>query len=74
MWWWHDGWSAFGPWMLFGPVMMLIFIALCIALVFFFVRGAPAQGDRAVGILKERFARGEIDLAEFEERRRAILG
>ena len=64
------------PWMFFGPVMMLIFFAACIAVLFLMVRGLGRKpgGDGALGILKERFARGEIDQAEFEERRRVLLG
>ena len=76
--WWSDTWSAYGPmpWMLFGPIMMLIFLAVCIAIVYLVLRTAPRgqRGEQALGILKERFARGEIDQAEFEQRRRVLLG
>ena len=34
---------------------------------------SPHQGERAAAdILKRRLAKGEIDVAEFEERRRAL--
>ena len=76
--WWSDSWGAYGPmpWMYFGPIMMLIFLAVCIAVVYLVMRGASrggSRGEHAVGILKERFARGEIDQAEFEARRRVLL-
>jgi len=33
--------------------------------------GAPGE-DTALAVLRERYARGEIDAAEFEERRRTL--
>lgn len=76
MWW--NSWSAYGPapWMFFGPLMMLIFLAVCIGVVYLVMRGASrgSRGEQALGILKERFARGEIDQGEFEQRRRILLG
>jgi putative membrane protein len=37
-------------------------------------RGPSARGDRALGILEERFARGEVDAEEFAVRRRELAG
>ncbi len=72
---WHDGWGM----MMFGPLFMLLLVAGIAALVVWLVRGGhgPAQppasaGRNPVDILKDRFARGEIDKDEFEERRRIL--
>ena len=75
---WGGGW--FG--MLFGPIMMIVVIAVAVVLVVLLVRwlGAaghgspphPPSGRTPIDILKERFARGEIDKEEFEERRRLL--
>jgi putative membrane protein len=70
---WGAGWSG----MIFGPLIMLVLLG---AAVFVLVRavGGFSQGgarppDRApIDILKERFARGEIDQEEFDARRRAL--
>jgi putative membrane protein len=75
--WWSDWTGAYGPmpWMFFGPLMMFLFVLACIAVCFLVMRGARHGSDRdggAIGILKERFARGEIDEAEFEKRRRLL--
>jgi putative membrane protein len=81
---WDPSWGWFH--MVFGPLMMLVWIALLVAVVVLIVRWVGGWGGPGVGggigggprertpldILKERFARGEIDKAEFEERRRTL--
>jgi putative membrane protein len=75
-----------GGWfhMLFGFLMMILFLGIIVVLVVLGVRWlgtsehspfrhGARQGERgALDILKERLARGEIDVAEYEERRRAL--
>jgi putative membrane protein len=70
--WWSDYWPM--PW--FGPFMMIFFLIVCMAMMFFMMRGGMHRrsGGYAIEILKERFARGEINQAEFEERRRFLEG
>jgi putative membrane protein len=79
------GWSG-GWYMMFGPLFMILGLAVAIAVAAVIVRGfggawqwtppppshpmPPAR--TALDILKERYARGEIDKAEFEERRRVL--
>jgi putative membrane protein len=58
--------------MFFGPVMMLLFVAACVAVGYLVMRSGGPRGGRAMQILEERYARGEIDQAEFEERRRLL--
>ena len=77
----HGGWALM---MFFGPLMMILFVAAVVVLVAFAFRWLGGHGLHGVGhaptplgkapidILKERFARGEIDKAEFEERRRVL--
>lgn len=77
---WHDGWG-WGH-MFFGSFMMLLFWGALIVLVVLAVRWfghgstrvdeKSSGGSRALEILEERFARGEIDKEEFEERRRTL--
>jgi uncharacterized membrane protein len=62
----------------FGPLMMILFFAICGAMMFLMMRGMMGRhGDRSesrrpLGILKERFARGEISQAQYEEQRRLL--
>jgi len=71
MWWWNDYYWHM-PWM-FGPLVTLFFMALCIGMMFLMMRGRHGgRGNYPLDILKERFARGEITQAEYEERRRVL--
>lgn len=88
----RPGWDHYGPmwggwgWhpgMIFGGVIMLLFLVAIVLLIIWLVRGitqhhGPGSGywsqhrSTALDILAERFARGEIDKNEFEEKRRLI--
>jgi putative membrane protein len=76
---WTGGWYG----MIFGPLFMLLALGVAVAIAIIIVRGLggpphwaqPHQmppGRTPVDILKERYARGEIDRQEFEERRRVL--
>ncbi len=79
-WGWH-------PFMIVGPIFMLLAIigimALFVWLVRWAIHGHPFHGHgfyhahggagrAALDILEERFARGEIDKAEFEDKRKLL--
>ena len=71
--WWSDYWPM--PGMFFGPVLMFLFVIACMAMVFFMMRGGMMHRHPprdAMDILKERYARGEINEAEYRERRRLL--
>ncbi|BCM20878.1 SHOCT domain-containing protein [Mesorhizobium sp. J8] len=75
---WGEGWYG----MIFGPLFMILVLAVLLAGAVLLMRGRgipnsrpphhPLAGRRPLDILRERFARGEIDKEEFEERRRAL--
>lgn len=71
---WRGGWFV-------GPIMMVLFLAVIVGVIVLLVRwlsgaGAassePRREQRALDILKERFARGEIDKDEYDERRKLL--
>ena len=77
---WGGGWYA----MIFGPLFMILFLAVLVAVASSSFAGWAGHGKGHIrrtnsppartplDILKERFARGEIDKAEFEDRRRVL--
>lgn len=74
------GWE--GSWGLFGLMHILWWVFLIFGIVVL-VRWTSGSGprhphhaseDRALAILRERYARGEINKAEFEERKQDLKG
>lgn len=79
MMWWGDGWNA-AAWGGFA-LMHVLWWALVIVGIISVIRWAMERSardrgrfgeDRALEILRERFARGEISKEEFDERRRVL--
>lgn len=78
---WWDGSSA--PWydMIFGPLTMIAFVVVTVLIIAWALRafGLGRQSDwqresTPLDTLKYRFARGEIDKAEYDERRKILSG
>jgi len=68
--------------MLFGPIVMIIWLVIVIVVAVAVIRWlqggtagplSPLSGrKRALEILEERFAKGEIDKDEFQEKKRLL--
>jgi len=82
---WERGWGMHPGWWMWGPggavmmLMMLVFWALVTTCLVLGIRWLARQGrqerpDRALDILRERYARGEINKEEFDARRRDLGG
>jgi putative membrane protein len=61
----------------FGWTMMIVFWVVIVALIVWAVRSSTTTIDRstpdALGILERRYAGGEIEREEFEERKRTLV-
>ena len=84
------GWGGYGGYggigSIFGMIFMIAIIVGVVLLIVWLVRqvgGAPrtggaaetvTRGETALDILKSRYARGEIDKAEFEEKKKDLTG
>jgi putative membrane protein len=75
---WWDGTS--GPWygMILGPIMMILFIVFTVLIIAWILRALGWQSNppenTPLDTLKHRFARGEIDRNEYEERKKVLSG
>jgi putative membrane protein len=82
-WMWGGGPFGWGGMMIGGGLTMIIFwggIILLVVLLARWLGGGSRQSEShpprqtALEILQERYARGEIDKAEYEERRKTLTG
>ena len=77
--WWDSAWNGTTPWPIFLPMLWpIVMIGIVIGVVMLIMRSGrtetrswPPDGRRQspFEILSERFARGEIDRQEYEERK-----
>ena len=79
MMWDSSQWGGFG--MVLGPIFMILIVVGIIAGILYLLRLFGAAGpvasdhaaqDRSMALLKERYAKGEIDTAEFTERKKLL--
>lgn len=73
----YDHWG----WMGFGGIWMLLFLGLVVLGIIVIIKyvlaapdNNPARASTALQVLEERYARGEIDRAEFEQKKRDLGG
>ncbi len=85
--WQYGGWGMMGPgmmggfgWMWLMPVFWIVFLGLIIWAVVTSVRSSSesrgsdsSKADSALELLKKRYARGEIDKQEYEEKKKDLV-
>ena len=71
-------WSDFWPMPYFFPLFPILMIAVCVVVMLMMMPGMRGGmhrgGNSALEILNERFARGDINKTEYDERRRVLEG
>jgi len=82
--WWHNGWGfGLGGWesILIGGLMMLLMWGGLFILLFFVIRaassdrrdrGGEGSDQRALAILDQRYAKGEIGAEEYREMKKTL--
>ena len=70
---WGGGWGM-GVFMLIFWVVVIVGIAFLVKWVVAQSSGGSPGNDSPLEILKRRYARGEIDKTEFEEKKKDLLG
>jgi putative membrane protein len=73
----HPMWSMWGAWGIGMMLMMLVFwglviVGLVLGLRWLVAQGSELRSNAALEILRQRYARGEIDKEEFEARKRDL--
>ena len=73
----HPMWGMWGAWGIGMMFMMLVFwgliiVGLVLGLRWLVTQGRESRSDTALDILRQRYARGEIDKEEFEARKRDL--
>jgi putative membrane protein len=79
MMWGSNQWGGFG--MVLGPIFMILVVVGTVAAIIYLLRLFGAAGpatssheahNRALALLKDRYAKGEIDSTEFTERKKLL--
>jgi putative membrane protein len=60
------------PHFFFVPLLMIAIFAICMIMMMWMMGHLRGGGSSALDILNDRYARGEINQAEYEERRRML--